>query len=292
MASEWLILTLISVFAYAGVDILEKRLIITRFNNPFKIAIFLAIFYPLHLAILSLIGGIDMNIITITISFFTGIAMSFSYLLFMRSLILEELSRVSILGYIHPLFVAILAYLFLEESLTLLEYCGIVMIVISIVIISYKGSLKISRALMPMLLFNIILAVKSVIAKYLLFSTDYWSYLFWFMLGLILSRSILLINKEHRSILSNIDKRLIMYGFTISILFLIANLAFYYAISLTFVSLVVTVSTIEPLIILLIIYIIDKIRRDFINEDITNKILIHKVIASLLVIFGIYILTI
>ncbi len=292
MTSEWLILTLISVFAYAGVDILEKRLIITRFNNPFKIAIFLAMFYPLHLVILSLIGGIDMNIITITISFFTGIAMSFSYLLFMRSLILEELSRVSILGYIHPLFVAILAYLFLEESLTLLEYCGIVMIVISTVIISYKGSLKISRALIPMLLFNIILAVKSVIAKYLLFSTDYWSYLFWFMLGLILSRSILLINKEHRSILSNIDKRLIMYGFTISILFLIANLAFYYAISLTFVSLVVTISTIEPLIILLIIYIIDKIRRDFINEDITNKILIHKVIASLLVIFGIYILTI
>jgi len=292
MASEWLILTLIAVFAYAGVDILEKRLIITRFNNPFKIAIFLAIFYPLHLVILSLIGGIDMNIITIIISFFTGIAMSFSYLLFMRSLMLEELSRVSILGYIHPLFVALLAYLFLEESLTLLEYCGIVMIVISIVIISYKGSLKASRALIPMLLFNIILAVKSIIAKYLLYSTDYWSYLFWFMLGLILSRTILLINKEHRSILSNIDKRLIIYGFAISILFLIANLAFYYAISLTSVSLVVTISTIEPLIILLIIYIIDKIRRGFINEDITNKILIHKVIASLLVIFGIYILSI
>ncbi len=292
MASEWLILTLIAVFAYSGVDILEKRLAVTRFNNPLKLAIFLAIFYPLHLIIISFIGIIDTDIITITISFFTGIAMSFSYLLFMRSLMLEELSRVSVLGYIHPLFVSILAYLFLKESLTVLEYSAIIMIVSSTIIVSYKGSFNISRALIPMLLFNIILAIKSVIAKYLLFSTDYWSYLFWFMLGLIISRLILLLNKEYKSIFNNIDQRLIIYGFTVSILFLIANIAFYYAISLESVSIVVTISTIEPLIILLIIYIINNIRRDFINEEISSKVLMHKVIASSLVVFGIYILAI
>ncbi|RMF30842.1 MAG: DMT family transporter, partial [Candidatus Nitrosothermus koennekii] len=220
MALEWLAFTIISVFAYSGVDLLEKRLIITRFKSSLAIAIFLAIFYPLHLAIILIIWEIDTNPYVIMISFVTGAGMAFGYLLFMRSLLLEELSRVSILAYIHPIFVVILAYLLLEESLMPLDYLAIAMLTSSAMLVSYKGKgIRLSKALIPMLGLNAALAIESIIAKYLLTFTDYWSYVFWFMLGLISVRIALLIDKNNRKI--RFDKSLIIYGFTISLLFLL-----------------------------------------------------------------------
>ncbi|GIU71121.1 MAG: hypothetical protein KatS3mg003_0600 [Candidatus Nitrosocaldaceae archaeon] len=291
MALEWLAFTIISVFAYSGVDILEKRLIITRFKSSLAIAIFLAIFYPLHLAIIPIIWEIDTNPYVIIISFITGAGMAFGYLLFMRSLLLEELSRVSILAYIHPIFVVILAYLLLEESLMPLDYLAIAMLTSSAMLVSYKGKgIRLSKALMPMLGLNAALAIESIIAKYLLTITDYWSYVFWFMLGLISVRIALLIDKNNRKI--RFDKSLIIYGFTISLLFLFANLAFYYALSLQSVSIIVGISATQPMVILLLIYIFNRVRGSFVEEELSHKALILKILSSMLVILGIYILAV
>lgn len=291
MALEWLVFVIISVFAYSGVDLLEKRLMITRVKSSLLLAIFLAIFYPLHLAIILIIWEIDLDPYIIIISFATGVGMSFGYLLFMRSLMLEELSRVTILGYIHPIFVVVLAYIFLNETLQTLDYLAIVMLVASTMLISYKGA-KISKALIPMLGLNVALAAESIIAKYMLAFTDYWSYAFWFMLGLISMRLSLLLTKRVRERFRTIifDRSLIAYGFAISILFLSANLTFYYALSLQLASIVVAVGATQPMIILLIIYIINRVRNGFVKEELSYRTLTYKIVSSILVILGIYIL--
>ncbi len=294
MALEWLAFTIIAVFAYSGVDLLEKRLIITRLKSSLLIAIFLAIFYPLHLAVIPLIWQINLEPYVITISFVAGVGMSLGYLLFMRSLMLEELSRVTILGYIHPIFVVLLAYLLLNESLILLDYLAIAMLTASATLISYRGKgIKISKALIPMLGLNVALAVESIVAKYLLTFTDYWSYIFWFMLGLISMRILFLTDKRLRDRFKVIrfDKSIIVYGFAISMLFLLANLTFYYALSLQLVSIIVAVSATQPMVILLIIYIINR-KGNFVDEELSYKALIYKIVSSVLVILGIYILVI
>ena len=294
MALEWLAFVIISVFAYSGVDLLEKRLIVTRFKSSLLIAVFLAIFYPLHLAIIPIIWQIDLDPFIVIISFAAGVGMSLGYLLFMRSLLLEELSRITILSYIHPIFVVILAYLLLNESLSFLDYLAIAMLTISATLVSYRGrEIVISRALIPMLGLNAALAIESIVAKYLLSITDYWSYIFWFMLGLICMRISFLIDKRVRRRFREVkfDKKMIIYGSSISMLFLIANLAFYYALSLQLVSIVVAVSATQPIAILLMIYLVNR-RGNFVDEELSYKMLAYKMISSILVVLGIYILAI
>jgi drug/metabolite transporter (DMT)-like permease len=249
----------------------------------------------LHLAIIPIVWEIDLDAKIVIISFVVGVGMSLGYLLFMRSLMLEELSRVTILGYIHPIFVVLLAYLLLNESLILLDYLAIAMLTASATLISYRDKgIKISKALIPMLGLNVALAVESIVAKYLLTFTDYWSYIFWFMLGLISVRLSFLIDNRLRNRFKVIrfDKSIIVYGFSISILFLLANLTFYYALSLQLVSIIVAVSATQPIAILIMIYITNRVRGNFIDEDTSYKVLIFKIISSVLVVLGIYILAI
>ena len=294
MALDWLYFALLATLAYSIVDLLEKRLIITRFNSPLMIAIFLALFYPLHLITIVAIWSIDLNPFPAIVSFASGVGMAFAYLLFMRSLMLEELSRVSILGYIHPIFVVFLALILLDEVLSIENYVGIVLLTISTIAISYKGNAKISKALIPMLLLNLAIAVESIVAKFILNYTDYWNYIFWFMLGLIIIRISLLANSSIRIRFKSIrfDKHLISYGFAISLAFLAAKLAFYYSLSLYSVSIIVAITATQPMMILALVFIVNRILFNFVEEDLSSQALIAKILAALLVIFGIYLVTI
>ncbi len=294
MALEWLTFTIISVFAYSSVDLLEKVVITTRIRSSVLMAIFLTLFYPLHLAIIFMLWDIELNIYSL-IAFIIGSGMSFAYLLFMRSLLLEELSRVTILGYIHPIIVAILAYLLLDESLVLLDYLAIAMLTLSASMVSYKGKRSmVSKALIPMLGLNLALSIEYILIKYILAYTNYWNYVFWFMTGLICMRMLFLLNTRLRSEFISIkfDKQLVCYGFSISMLFLIATLASSYAISLQSVSIIAAVSATQPMIILLLLYLLNKVRDNLIEEDLSLNTLIYKIISAILVVIGIYILAI
>ena len=64
--------------------------------------------------------------------------MGIDYLLFMKSIHVEEVSRVVTLQYTYPLFIAPMGFIFLNEGLTPANYGGILLLVASTFMISFK----------------------------------------------------------------------------------------------------------------------------------------------------------
>ncbi|MFQ5941783.1 MAG: EamA family transporter [Nitrososphaerales archaeon] len=297
MALDWFFLTLLSAAAYSGVDLLEKHLISRRIQSPLMLAIFVAIFYPIILVIIPILFTIDFTFLSSIAGFAIGAGMGMAYLLFMKSIRVEEVSRVVTLHYAYPLFIAPIAFFFLDESLNNANYLGIILLVASTFMISYKKigrEILYSPALLLMTTFNIAIAIENVLAKYLFDFTNFWSFVFWFTAGLIVIRLLLLltiprVRNEFRMI--KFDRKLIGYGVAISVLFLAANMFYYGAVSLQFVSLVSALSAIQPVFILAMALAISYMRPGFVYEELSRRATLTKAIAVALVFLGTYLLT-
>jgi len=296
MALEWFFFTIFSAIAYSALDIIEKHLISKRIPSALMLAIFIAVFYPINLAIIPVFFEIDLSFLPSLASFVIGAGMGIAYLLFMKSLRVEEVSRVVTLNYTYPLFIAPIAFVFLNENLNFSNYAGIVLLVASTFLISYKRigrSIFYSPALLLMTILNIAIAVENVLAKYLFSFTNFWSFVFWLTAGLIAVRlSLLLIPRFRRDFAKiGFDRKLVGFGVAIAGLFLVANLLYYGAVSLQLVSLVGALSAIQPMFILAMALAISYVRPRFVYEELSRKATLTKTIAVILVLVGTYLLT-
>ena len=294
---EWFFFTIFSAVAYSMLDIIEKNLISSRIPSAVMLAIFLAIFYPVNLALIPIFFHVDLSPVPALAGFGIGAGLALAYLLFMKSLLVEEVSRVVTLNYTYPLFIALIAFVFLDESLTHFNYAGMVILVASTLLISYKRigrNILYSPALPLMTVLNIVIAAENVLAKYLFTYTNFWSFLFWLTIGLVAVRLSLLLIPRFRSDFARIrfDAKLVVAGIAVAMFFLVANLLYYGAVSLQFVSLVGALSATQPMFILAIALAISYIKPGFVREEMSKKTILTKSIAVILVFAGTYLITV
>lgn len=297
MALEWFVLTVLSTIVFSMLDLVEKHLISSRIRSPLMLAIFVAIFYPINLIAIPAMFPLDLTFLPSIISFGIGVGMGLAYLLFMKSIQVEEVSRVVTLHYTYPLFIAPMAFFFLGEGLGVANYAGIVLLVASTFIISYKKigkDILFSPALPLMVGLNIAIAIENVIAKYLFETYNFWSFLFWVIAGMIAVRVLFLLIPRIRRDFSSItfDKKLIGYGLAIAFLFLGANMLYYGAVSLYFVSIVSALSAVQPMVLLAIALIIAHLKPGYVYEELTRRATLTKAIAVILVFIGTFLLTV
>jgi drug/metabolite transporter (DMT)-like permease len=296
MALEWLFLTLLSTVTFSALDLIEKHLISARIKSPLLLAIFLAVFYPINLIAILLFFPVDFAPFPSMASFVIGAAMGIAYLLFMKALYVEEVSRVVTLHYTYPLFVAPIAFFFLNEDLTFSNYAGIVLLVASTIMISYRKvgkSILYSPALLLMIALNLVIAAENVIAKYLFDLTNFWSFIFWLTSGLIAIRIALLLMPSVRRDFTHMvfDRKVIGYGFATAFLFLASNMLYYGAVSIQLVSLVSALSAIQPLILLGMAVMISYVRPGYVHEELSKGTMLIKIVAVFLVFIGTYLIT-
>lgn len=295
MALEWFFLTLLSAVAYSALDLIEKRLISNKIKSPLILAMFVAIFYPINLVLIPVFFKIDFTLLPSALSFAIGAGMGIAYLLFMKAIRVEEISRVVTLHYTYPLFIAPMAFFFLNEGLTSANYAGVVLLVVSTFMISYKGNgtrILYSQALLLMTVLNVAIAIENILAKYLFDFTNFWSFIFWLTAGIVVIRMLLLVVPRVRKEFMAIQfRQLIGYGVAISLLFLVANMSYYSAVSLQLVSLVSALSAIQPMFILVMVVAILYLKPAFVSEELSKKAVITKSIAVVLVFAGTYMIT-
>lgn len=297
MSFEWFYLTLLSAVAFSALDLIEKHLISSRIRSALMMAIFVALFYPINLALIPVLFEVDYALMPSIISFAIGVGMGLAYLLFMKSIQVEEVSRVVTLHYTYPLFIAPLAFFFLSESLTVANYGGIILLVASTFIISYRRigkSILYSPALLLMISLNIAIAVENVLAKYLFDFIHVWSFIFWLSAGLIVVRVLFLLvpRVRHEFMAIRFDAKLIAYGVTIALLFLAANMLYYGAVSLQLVSLVSALSAVQPMFILAMALIISYLKPGYVYEEMSKRATMAKAVAVILLFIGTYLLTV
>lgn len=177
---SWQLLTILAVFIFAVTTILDKFLLTKWIKNPFVPPLF---FGPLGLLtsfVIYLFYGFSfLSLQNVVLALFAGFIYMAGEFLYYKAVNVEEVSRVIPLIYLSPLFVLILAAIFLNETLTPVKYLGVFLMTAGAFFIS-SGKLAPTPnfgvgAFWFAVLSALMFAFVGIITKYLLNVADFWT---------------------------------------------------------------------------------------------------------------------
>lgn len=186
----WQLLTILAVFIFAVTTIIDKFLLTKWVKNPIIPPLFFGLLGLITSFIIYLFYGFSyfgkMNIVLALIA---GIIYMLGEFFYYKAVKLEEISRVIPLVYLSPLFILILAAIFLGEIFSPSKYFGIFLLVIGSVIISSKNFTKINfnRAFWFAILSALLFSFIGIITKYLLNFADFWTVFSYVRIGAFLA---------------------------------------------------------------------------------------------------------
>lgn len=229
-----------------------------------------------------------------------GMFYIFAIIPYMYALQRDEASKVVPLFQLTPIFIYILALIFLGEVLNLKQVTASLLIILGSFALSSEltgKSFKIKKeALGLMALACLMFAINTVVFKKFINSdVSFWTNIFWTYVGVALSGLILfaVIRPYRESIIVLLKNRaysaLLLVGFS-ELISLIARLFFYFATTLAAVALVQTVGGFQPLFVfvygILITLFIPRLQ----PESLLRKHLTQKAVSIILILLGTYLL--
>src|SRR3989338_2269729 len=174
---SWVFFSVAAAFLWAIANVVDK-FVLSKWGVKPIVIIFLNCILGLISAlwIFWFLGWGELTKAQLLLALVAGIAYVAIILFYLHAVSLSEISRVVPLFYFSPLFIAILAAIFLGEIFAPVKYLGIALLVIGAMLISLRdfSSFHSSKAFYCMVLSALALATAEVIAKYLLSFTDYW----------------------------------------------------------------------------------------------------------------------
>jgi len=295
---DWLIYALVGTISLANTAILDKFILGSYIRDATAYLVSLIVVQQLFAFLVLVFKGFEFTYPSSVIAFFAGSFQVVLWVSYLKALQVEEVSRVTPLVFIYPLFVFAAAALFLQETLTAPKYAGGMLLVLSAALVSYKpvkrkAAIVLSPAFKYLFFFWVFVALYAVTAKYLLSFMDEWHLYFWSSLGnlifcLPLLRSIV-IRSEIRNLL-RINRVLgavlleEFFDFT-------GRLGFIFAYALGSVSLVASVNALQPLVVLMYVVILSLFMPGILKEEIGKETLALKSAAVILVFTGMYLIT-
>jgi len=218
-----------------------------------------------------------------------GFAFSFLFILYNIAMMKEHGPNVVSVIYTSPLFVASLAWVFLDENLSATNYIGILLLVASAFLVLYKRIDSKNLALGVVLVYAFCSAVGRVATKSVLEGVDVWSYFFWFLVGGILG-SIVLAFATRKTLVASVRKIdagvLALIG-TTTIFSTIGLVLLYSAFSLGSVTLASGLTAVQPSLVLVYSAVLLRFRpRAIPPERIPGRWSALRRVAAVLLIIG------
>lgn len=298
---EWIIIVLILYFVFAVYSLIDKFIMGKRhLKNPY---VYAALHGIAGILLLLILPFFKISVPSFNIILFSLVAGFFYILglaLFFKACIIEEITKLKILWQMVPVYVLILATIFLDEILVPKDYLAFVLLMLGGIIVSLKkeeGRFRFSQSFYIMVLTTFVFALHGIFVKYLFNIFEIISIYLFIRLGAFLSSLLLFIPKKNRIDLSADWKRMKINAKTTLLSKIILDLPsvflFGYLMTISPISLVTALgNSVRPLYVLLLAYISTKLFPDFIKEDFSRGSLLKKIIALIIIIVGIYILTI
>lgn len=286
----WVYFTLLAVFFWSLSNIIDKHIVSRYIKNPTIFIIFLSVLSLIAAFIVSIFQDITIPSFDILfLSLISGIAYFIGVFLYVKSLRIEEISRVVPLFSITSIFVLILATIFLNEIFTLEKYLGIFLIIAGVILISLRKKVKfsLSKALLLMIIASLFIAIHYTLQKFVLNNLTYWNAFFWIRIGSFLAAPLLLYF-YYKPLVKTIKKNPIG-GVYLSIsegLNIIGIYSIVIAFSIGYASLVSILSEIQPLFVLFIATILSAFNPKIIKEELKGSVILLKFIAIVMIIFG------
>ena len=136
---DWILAAIASAIGFAGVGILDKIVIEKHSPSPRTFMIFAgALQLPGSLIPIAFVGLEPYSAIDILIAWGSGVLIGISLLLMFLALRKQDASVVAAVYQTAPVFVAIIAVIFLKESLTFFQWLAILLTVAGAILISLK----------------------------------------------------------------------------------------------------------------------------------------------------------
>jgi len=308
---QWYILALIASTLWAVVVIVDKFILTHYIRDAVSYQVFLALtMLPFLIFLIPFTPHTNSptSIVFPLVIILLGVALGLVYVLYNKALLIEEVSRVTPLFYLSPLFVLLLSFLFIGEGLSLRRYVGIGLMVFSAITVSvslrgrnrdrhshsHSLHISLSPALLMILVLDIMNAGKDVVSKLMLSHLDYLSYLFWFMLGNIAGRPLLLLIPHNREktlmIIKTLPPKIYLLSFINSTLAWAGYVLYFKAVSMTYVSLVCAIPTTQPFLVFIFATLLGLFYPELIEEKTDRRSLTIKGIAAVSIMIGAYLI--
>lgn len=301
----WIWLILATVVIWVIVNIADKHIVTDELKDPSLCAV---VYGAIAFIFYSIIGfsfkiGFAMPISAKLAAFGAGIALNLGTLFYYSALKQGEVSRVIPLFNIGPLFVLLLATLFLNEIFTPVRYLAIGLLVaggwlISIKKINKKNKNK-SRnkrkeriSLMPALLFVLIgalmYAFRSILVRYATFQTIFIQLLPWLGLGMM-TVAVISFTIHHPRIRRKLQIRGIEHLVVINVISVLTLIIFIRAIAIApAVSFVIAFAAgIQGFLVFISAVLLSKFKPKIVHEPLTRRIILMKIIAIVLLTAGV-----
>lgn len=291
---------MITIFAYflnAIAVVIDKFLLSKKISNPAVYAFFISALSLLGLFLIPF-GFQLYSINQILIAIIAGIIFTFALLYMFKAISGNEASRVTpFMGGLQPIFVFILALIFLGENLDIQSLIAFAVIISGTVVISWQNNSKASQkeAYIFAIISTFLFAISYTINKYVFIQQDFISGFVWTRVGSFLGAlTLLFIAQNRRDIkkeIKNPEKKtgnLFIAGQSAGALsFVLVN----YAIAISdSVALVNAMRGLEYIFLLIIVFSLSWKFPKLLEEKITPGAVAKKIIATILIISGLFIL--
>ena len=164
---SWILFSVLAALIWAIKGILDKFMLANYIKKPIVPVLILGVFDLAAIALIFLINGFDpLSLQNLALALVGGLASLMIIILYFKAVQIEEISRVIALIYLTPLFVTVLAAVFLGEVFTWDKYAGILLLIAGAVLVSYKlGKITFGKAFWYLLLASLFFGIYAIIPK-------------------------------------------------------------------------------------------------------------------------------
>jgi len=289
---DWLILALGAAILPMVPNLADKYIILNKDYGIKALSVVSIFFYILFafIAAFQFMEGmsLEMLLVSLTIGFIFGVV---TYLIF-KAFMTEQVTVVTTIYNIFPIFVAIGAAIFLSESIGAPAIVGVVLTVIGVMLVSISssgGTLKIGKGIVFVVSGMLLAAVAQLLTKYVLNSVSFWDYLFVGAVGHALFMGWFLLEKDVRGNIFRMVKDTKTLGIVAvkEGVWVISAAMFLAAASVQKITIISTIASTTPVFIFIGAVLIGKFMPGKSDEKIDAKTVFMKAVSIALVVSGV-----
>jgi len=292
---SWIFLSILAALIWSVVNIFDKYILSKLVEKPIVPVIVMGIIGLIaSAAIFVTLGFQPLSAVNILLAILAGILYALDTFLYFHAVKIEEISRVIPLFYLMPLFILVIAALFLGEVFTPIKYLGIILLVAGAMFVSSnKLFFNLGKAFWLMVLASLLLAINQVITKYLLGFADFWTIFGYIRIGtfIALVPAVITNIESFKSIYRKQGLR--PFGF-ISVsesLNMLGVLLITLAAAAGSITLVNALSSVQPFFVLIFTIIISIFYSQILKEEIKKSVVVRKVVAILVMFVGVLLIS-
>lgn len=294
---NWIILVLIATVIWSISGIINKFCRVRYIESSLGYLIFIA---PVSFFAIILLLFEPFTLLPLREALFallTGAAITLGYYLYLEAIHKEEISKVYILFGTTPLFVLVLATIFLKEVLTIHQYMAFVLIFIGSTLVSFKKveeKIKLTSGALLILVSSLAFSVQDVIFKYIseinlttMMLYREGGYLASILLILLISAKA---RKYTKKVIKDLSLKQTALVYSAEILGMTGVFLVYLAIQRGPVSLVTVTQGFETIFIFILTILISLFLPKILKEEINIKTITIKTVSIVLMLGGLYLI--